>query len=122
VLTRDEILQADDLEKRLVEVPEWGGSVWVRALRGDEYDEFQESILEGKGKNRQVNVKNLRAKLVVRSVVNESGERIFDDGDYATVGKKSSAALNRLFVAAQELSAVDDDEVEALVGNSDTDH
>jgi len=122
VLTRDEILQADDLEKRLVEVPEWGGSVWVRALRGDEYDEFQESILEGKGKNRQVNVKNLRAKLVVRSVVNESGERIFDDGDYATVGKKSSAALNRLFVVAQELSAVDDDEVEALVGNSDTDH
>ena len=120
MLTRDDILQADDLERRLVEVPEWGGSVWVRALRGDEYDEFQASILEGKGTNRQVNVRNLRAKLVVRAVVNEEGERLFDDADFEKVGKKSSAALNRLFTVAQELSAVDGDEVEALVGNSET--
>jgi hypothetical protein len=31
-LTKDEILAAPDLKPELVDVPEWGGSVWLRGL------------------------------------------------------------------------------------------
>ena len=46
LLSRDEILAASDLTKELVEVPEWGGSVYVRAMTGTERDSYEESVLE----------------------------------------------------------------------------
>jgi hypothetical protein len=40
-LTRDSILNAKDLKKELVKVPEWGGEVYVRCMTGSERDAFE---------------------------------------------------------------------------------
>ena len=116
-LTRDAILQADDLPMETVSVPEWGGEVLVRGLTGTERDAFEESVLTGKGKQRDVSMQNVRAKLVSRCLVDEEGERLFSDADVRALGQKSAAALTRVFDVAQRLSGLSPDDVEELEKN-----
>lgn len=123
VLTRDAILQAKDMDRRYVYVPEWDGGVWIRTLRADEFDEFQGSILDQRsnGKRRstgKVDTRNLRAKLVVRCACDAEGHQIFDETDIPALGAKNTAALNRLWDVASELNGVTDADTEELAGNS----
>ena len=118
MLTRDQILNAQDIQTEEVSVPEWGGSVLVRALDGEERDALEASMIQGKGKNAQVNLKNLRAKLAARSMVDENGKRLFEDGDIPALAKKSAAALNRVYEAAQRLSGITPEDVDELTKNS----
>lgn len=116
LLTRDQILTADDLQTEDVPVPEWGGTVRVTGLTGTERDAFEAEIL-GDGKKR--NLANLRAKLVARSAVDENGARVFTDGDIGKLGLKSASALTKVFEVCQRLSGLTPDDVEELAGNSE---
>ena len=118
-LTRDAILKVDDLPFEDVEVSEWGGTVRVRGLTGAERDAFEAEMVELRGKKARFNMQNFRAKLVVRSVVDRQGERLFSHQDAEPLGKKSAAALQRVFEVAQRLSGLTDTDVEELVGNFD---
>ena len=117
LLTRDAILQAQDLPTERVVVPEWNGEVLVRALTGAERDAFEQSIVEQRGKSTRMNLQNLRAKLVALTVVDEEGKRLFSDEDAKLLGQKSAAALNRIFEVAQRLSGLRPEDVEELTGN-----
>ena len=116
-LSRDEILQAQDLPTEDVPVPEWGGICRVRGLTGAERDAFEQSIVEQRGKDTRMNLRNIRAKLVAMCVVDEEGNRVFRDEDAELLGKKSAAALNRVFEVAQRLSGLRPEDVEELAGN-----
>lgn len=117
ILTRDAILQAQDLSSEQVPVPEWGGEVLVRGLTGTERDAFEQSIAEQKGKSVKMNLQNVRAKLVALTVVDGEGHRIFDDKDAGVLGKKSAVALNRVFEVAQKLSGLSPEDVDELAKN-----
>ncbi len=121
LLSKDDILSAKDIKTERVAVPEWGGSVLVKGLTGEERDAFEETIIQTRGKSQKVNMKNARAKLVVRSVVNEKGNHIFADEDVNALGKKSAAALEKVFEVAQRLSGLTKEDVEELAKNSETD-
>ncbi len=121
LLTRDQILKAQDLPSEDVPVPEWGGTVRVRALTGAERDAFEQSIVEQRGRSTRMNLQNLRAKLVALTVVDEEGNRIFSDSDAKLLGKKSALALNRVFEVAQKLSGLTSEDVEELTKNSESD-
>lgn len=121
LLTRDQILKAQDLPTEDVSVPEWGGTVRVRALTGAERDAFEQSIVEQRGRSTRMNLQNLRAKLVALTVVDEEGNRIFSDSDAKLLGKKSALALNRVFEVAQKLSGLTSEDVEELTKNSESD-
>lgn len=113
-LGRAEILGADDRRFKEVEVPEWGGTVLLRAISGAERDSFEASIIERNGKDVEVNHINLRAKLVALSIVNPDGSRVFSDDDIKALGQKSAAALDRVFAAAQQLSGLSKADVKEL--------
>lgn len=121
ILTRDAILQAQDLPTERVFVEEWGGEVIVRGLTGAERDRFEQSIVETRGKNTRVNLHNIRAKLVALCCVDEDGNRIFRDEDAELLGRKSAVALNKVFEVAQRLSGLRPEDVEELAGNSGAD-
>jgi hypothetical protein len=113
-LTRDEILQAADIQYEDVDVPEWGGTVRVRSLTGAERDALEGSIAELEGLEIY---KNFRARLVTRAVVDETGKRLFSDKDIERLGEKSGAALDRVFSVAQRLSGLTKADIEELTAN-----
>lgn len=118
ILSHDDILKADDLVTEEVPVPEWNGTVLVKALSGKERDAFEASCLQDRGKQGMVrNIANVHAKLAARCMVNEDGRRLFADNEINALGEKSSAALDRVFEKAAELSRLSDEDVEELAGN-----
>lgn len=118
-LSKQQILEADDLPREEVEVPEWGGSIWIRTMTGVERDFFEQSVIGShlNGNNRQ-NLTNVRARLVVLTAVDENGIRLFEEKDADELGKKSSAVLDRLFAVAQRLNGLSRDDIEELEKNS----
>lgn len=114
VLTRDAILQAPDLALTKVDMPEWGGAVYVRGLTGTERDRFEVEVLGSTGKDR---LKNARAKLVVLGTVDEEGNLLFAESDIEALGKKNSKALDRLFQVIRRESGLLDEDIDELVKN-----
>lgn len=91
-----------------------GGAVRVRGLSAKERDEYEASCWQGRGEKRDLNFKNLRAKLIVRSVVNEDGTRMFSDADVDLVGDLNAKDADALFSAAQRLSGLTKADVDEL--------
>ena len=118
ILPADLILQADDLPRELVAVPEWGGEVYVRCMTAAERDDWESSVISlEKGGKTKTDMRNLRAKLVARTVCDEKGERLFSDAQVKELGGKSAAALDRLYSVAARLSAITKSDEDELLGN-----
>lgn len=117
VLTRDAILKAADLATETVAVPEWGGEVIVRAMRGTERDAFEIALFEGEGDARKFSGENVRAKLLVRCLVDDKGERLFADTDVKALGEHNAAVLDRLYDVAQRLSGIGKKDLDGAVKN-----
>jgi len=120
-LTREQILTAQDLKKEKVEVPEWGGDLFVISLTGKERDKFEDSIFQTKGKKLERNFANLRAKLVSLTACDENGKLLFTPADINALGEKSAAALDRVFTISQKLSGLTKEDIDELVKNSESD-
>ncbi len=115
LLTKEQILQQDDLKSEIVSVPEWGGGeVRVCTMSGFARDRFEAGIT---GKNGGTNMSNIRAKLAAATIVDENGKLIFDEADIAKLGNKSCAALDRVFAAAQRLNLISNADVDELAKN-----
>lgn len=116
---KDQILSADDSIKEPVDIPEWGSlKLFVRVLSGEERDDFEASMVQQRGKNTVQNLRNVRAKLAVRCLCDETGARIFEDADATALGKKSGSALQLVFEKARKLNRLTNEDVEELAGNS----
>lgn len=116
VLTADDVLNSDDLSQERIDVPEWGGHFWVRGMTGVQRDDFESSMVETRGKKREVVMKNIRASLVARTACTEDGTRIFTDSQVKALGEKSAAALDRVYDVAARLSGLREEDVEELAG------
>ena len=108
MLTREQILQSDDLPRETVQVPEWGGEVQVRTMTGTDRDAFEASLIGKEGR-----LENVRARLVSLTLCDESGSRLFSDGDITALGGKSAKALDRVFAVSQRLNGIGTDQVDA---------
>ena len=118
-LTRDQILNADDLKYEEIDAPEWGGVVRLKVMTGIERDDFEQSVFDMKGKDTKVNLKNFRAKLLVKVIVDEAGKRVFEEADIERLSLKNSKVLDKLFNKAQEINGIGQKEVQELTGNSE---
>lgn len=112
--TRDSILAANDLPKRAVDVPEWGATVYVRSMTGDERDGWEQWLLDTKDGTRRV-----RARYCALVMVDAEGARLFDDtdSDIEALGRKSASALDRVFSAALSLNGMAAGDQETAEGN-----
>lgn len=113
ILGRDAILKSDDLKKQVVNVPEWGGEVIVATMTGAARDAWEQSLVS----NKSVSLENIRARLVVATVVDESGNRLFSEKDVEAMGKKSAAALDRCVKVAQKLNRLTENDLDDLAKN-----
>lgn len=118
---RDEILDYDDIQTEVVPVPEWGKTAAVRlkVLSAAERDAFEASTVTTKGGKQKPNLANLRARLVARCMVDAKGVRVFESGDVARLGNKSSKALDRLFAKCQEMNGFSEKDIEEMTEDFD---
>lgn len=117
LLTREQILGVVDLGFEDVEVPEWGGAVRVGMLTGTERDALEQEIVVRRGKKVDLNLANVRARLVALALIDEEGQRVFSEGDVKALGKKSAIALDRVFSVAMRLNGLNEKDIEELTGN-----
>jgi hypothetical protein len=106
---RDTILNADDIESRTVDVPEWGVKLELRTptvrARGEIISAFMRQDGEAAG---TVDVTNMNPVLVVMTAHDpETGELVFTRDDVDTLMEKSAAVMERLGEIALELAGLE---------------
>ena len=112
-LNRSQILSAKDLPIEEVAVPEWGGTVFVRGMNGAERDAFELSVVDQKQRGR-LDLSNVRAKLCALTICDEKGERVFSEKDVEALAKKSATALSRVFIVAQRMSGMSEEDAKEI--------
>lgn len=106
-LTKDQILEANDLKTEVVDVPEWGGTVRVRTMTGADRDAFEASLMHIQADGqRKPDLSNMRGKLVALTLVDDVGNLMFGMPDIDRLSLKSASALDRVFAVAQRLNGL----------------
>ena len=116
LLSKDQILSAQDLDTKDIYVKPWRGYVRIRTMTAHERDRFEQMMFSNKGGKKE-RMEDVRATLVSLTVVDEAGKRLFTDKDVKALGKKSAAALDKIFDEAQKLNRVTDEDVEDMTEN-----
>jgi hypothetical protein len=115
MLSRQEIIDCNDIESEVVKVPEWNGEVMVQGLNLAEKDVWTDSIME----DGKASMTGATAKLCALCIRGEDGEALFTGDDIPALQAKSAAALDRVFQVAQRLSGIGQEEIEETVKNSE---
>lgn len=113
-LGRKAILATPDAGRTKVDVPEWGGYVWVHVMSGTERDAWEVTIIK-EGKEAQ---KNMRAKLLVLTVRDDDGQPLFTAEDIPALGKKHYLVLDKVLDESKRINRLTDKSMEELEGNS----
>ncbi len=116
-LTRKEILEAQDFRLEPVDVPEWGGVVYVKTMSGEERDRFEDEVVKRRDEKTGMptSIVGLKVLVVSLTACDAEGKRLFGgEGDEAKLAAKSAAAIDRLFAKSQELSHLTDEAVGEL--------
>lgn len=112
-LTKDEILAANDMGLLEVDVPEWGGTVFVRVMTVGERDSYENEWMINKNKG----VENFRSKFLQRVLCDEKGELLFTAAEVDKLAKKSARVITRVWESAMKHNALTDGDVEELAKN-----
>lgn len=116
MLSKNEIVAAQDRKIIKVEVPEWNGEVGIALMNAADRDSWENEVISFDAKGKvQTKKEFFRLKLLVRTLVDDRGIRLFSDEEILELGKKSSEVILRLFEKSMEvnkLSKSDADELE----------
>jgi len=98
LLRKDSFLKRADVRYEWIPVPEWE--------EDGQIPEVRIRSLTGADGVTKTDMRNARAKLLVKVVVDENGGLVFDASDVGQLAQKNAGALSRLFDAASKLSGV----------------
>lgn len=109
-----------DLPTERVEVPELGSDnyVIVKGLTGAQRDAYEKAMWITRG-GKRILADNVRAKLIVKCLVDETGTRMYQDSDAEAVGKVRGDVLERIFDACRRVSGMSDEALEEKKEPSD---
>jgi hypothetical protein len=118
-LNRDQILNSVDIQVKEIQVPEWGGSVFIRQLTRAEQDEYlkrQYGDTRLKQDNRakqqeisSVNIYGHDAYLCVCGICDEDGKQLFKQNDIDALKKKNGSVVGRIAVEIVKFSSMEND-------------
>lgn len=115
----DAIFVGDDRPIVPVTVPEWGNKVfYLRAMKGTGMEAWARAIERSRGKSKDDNVQDFRAKLITSSLVTPSGDRLIPPDKRAAYEVKfrdrNTGAIQRLFDAARRINALGEEAVNEM--------
>lgn len=125
-LTKEDILNSADINIQPMDVPEWGGTIYIKSMSGKERDEFEASIKTyevtptGKDKSTtKVDIKGLKVILISLVVCDKEGKLLFTRADVDKLNQKSAKPLQNVFEKAQELNGLGEKAIKELTKNSE---
>lgn len=83
MLSKEQILSITDKATKEINVPEWGGTIFLKALTFEDQDYF-DSIADDKDQNQ---------KMLIRIVCDADGNPLFSEEDIPALKKKSLPAF-----------------------------
>ncbi len=120
LLTKEQILAAEDLDFEEIEIKEWGGKVRLRCMTGTERDAFEAAIYKIKGDKVEANRENFRSELLSRVLCNKDNKLLFNPREVKALGGKSGRIIDRLFEIAQKINGIGQSDIEKLTKNSES--
>lgn len=100
-------------------IPEMNATIHVRELSGAQRDAFEKRQISLDGTNKvHINLDNLRAAIVVMTVVDDDGKLMFAPSDVDRIGELGSSIISRIYDVAASLSKISQDDLEELLKNS----
>lgn len=108
-LDRAAILGAAKLKIIAVEVPEWNGTVHLREMTAGQRDQFDALQLAADEASR---FQDIRARLLVMCLCDESGALMFAGSDVATVSGFPSGVVSRLWESCLDINGMRPGETE----------
>ena len=115
ILSKTDILSANDLKREEVEVPEWGGTVLVRSFTADAKDAMEFKLYQMSQKHGV----GIRAAYVGLALVDDMGQRLFADDEIPMLGTKFAGAVDRVFEVVARLNRITQKDIEELEKNSE---
>lgn len=105
-LSIDEILAADDLKPAEINVPQWGGTVFVRKLSALEAIRLSGELRKIDGDTSQSTQERLVVALATY-LSNEQGQPLATIEQARAIAAKSAMAVNLIVEAGHRLNSVD---------------
>jgi hypothetical protein len=115
-LTKQQILSTSPRLKE-VDVPEWGGSVFIRPLTIHEQAKLADLGTKYEKSSVVDRMKNCTLRLVQWSVCDEQGNPLFESGDLEPLMNKAASAFLRLQDAILALSGLTEESRKELEKN-----
>jgi hypothetical protein len=110
VSIRDQIINADDIEHEIIEVPVWGVSIEVRSMTGRARTRLIKTATDNDG---QLDMETLYPDMVILCAFDpETGEQIFTQDDRDLLLSKSAGPLELIALAAMRISGMTPDAIE----------
>lgn len=109
-LSAEQILAADDMGLKRVEVPEWGGEVFLRVMSVGERDAYERQWI---GK-KETGIENFRTRYLAGVLCDEKGKLLFSRDQIASLAEKSGAVMGRLFDEAMKHNKMTEEDVQEL--------
>lgn len=107
-LSREQILAARAKRKPVaLEVPEWGGEVYIRVLSAKDQAELSEGMKPAE----------MPVKLLLHTIVDEAGERVLLDEDYDAMMGEDFPVIMRVFAEAAKLNGLSTKELEEAMAS-----
>lgn len=104
-LTLDQILGADDLEERDVEIPAWGGKVRIRALSRATVRRVYQQATDRKG---TIDPESLERALITQAMV----QPVISPSAYEQLVAKRAGAVAQIVAAILDLTGISPDQMD----------
>lgn len=109
----EQIFAAKDLDRKAVEVKEWGTTVYVQQFNGHGRARVEKAFAE----NKADSVRRVCAVVAV-GVVDENGKRVFTDEQIDALMEKNFDVLMRLYKRVLNHNDADAESMKSAEGNS----
>lgn len=102
-----------------MQIPELGGSVWVKGMSAADRSKFEKDFQTASGKTNKRKAAEVRERLLVACVCDENGTRMLTTQDIDALGRQSIQIVERIVEVAQRLCGMSNEDVELMAGNSE---
>lgn len=119
-LTREQILSNKSFRSKVIEIPEWGGEVRLKAMSGADREAMEAAVYEDVGGKMQLKKGvSYIAEMLIRTWCDDDGNLLFKPDEINLIQEKDAVILARIFKVATEVNGLSGEEEREIEKNSE---